>query len=383
MKLTKLLFLAVAASTLAGCDLFGGDDEKADATLYHLSFKSNLELTAEQKDEIKATYAYGVRSKTVKEGVRPQEEIEELKSAGATDADIEKAGKRQDDGSYFFFDQDPMFIEAPSITGYKLSGFYDGNKNVYKPGLTDIDHEMLQGIWNMSNKDTILEAHYEKLTYRYYFNNMEDGDTNPNVGGSYCYLDEGEKQLLPATTTNPHKHFLGWEYEDTIHLDEHGFSTWVLLEDGKLPIDYTEDNLRLNARWEIDMLAISFDFVKDIGDDQKIDVEYEDVIQSMSVNGNITTVDGIREKCEGYPGTTVTKDSNIKMQYGSWLNIFFTLKSGLKISYFEVNGVSQNSIDASHMEPPYINIHQDKIGDDYVVKEDSVITFVVSDVIPD
>lgn len=379
MKLSKLLFLAVAASTLAGCDFPFGGDEKADPKLYHLTFTSNLNLTTEQKDEIKATYAYGVRSKTVQEGVRPQEEIDELKNAGATDADIEKAGKRQDDGSYFFFDQDPMFIEAPNVMGYKLSGFYEGDKKVYKPGLTDIDHEMLQGIWNMNNKDTSLEARYEKLTYSYYFNDMESGDTNPNERGTYCYLDEGVKTLLPAATTNPHKHFVGWEYEDTIHLDDQGHPTWVLLEDNKLPIDYTEDSMRLNARWETDMFKVSFKFVKEIDVETHSNLEFDDVIKTMSLTGTNVTVDGVKDQNNGYPGLLVNKNSEIKMEYGSDLFIYFTLNEGLQTHCFEINDVRQNSIDCSHLVPPYIHIHTDKVGGDYLINKDSVITFVVAD----
>ena len=383
MKTSRLFLLGITALTLSACNPAGPTSQGGgtDAKLYHLTLTSNIELTAEQKNDLKCTYAYGVRDTVVIEGTRPQEQINELKQAGATDADIQKAGKRQADGSYYFFDQDPIFIQAPNVVGYKMNGFYDGAAFVYKPGLTLIDGEKLQGSWNMSNKDITLQASYLKLSYSYYFDVMDPEDVNPNSNGTYCYLDEGKKSLLPATTTNKHKQFVGWEYQDSEHLDSEGIAPWILLENGELPIDYTEEIMRIRARWDVEMHKVSFDFVKDVGGDSPIDMEYDDVIASMSVNGNITTVDGVKEKCEGYPGTAVTKNSVIKMGYGSWLNIFFNLKEGIRVFYFEINGVRQDSIDESHMEHPYINIHNDKVGGDYLIHEDSVITFVLADIV--
>ena len=338
MKLSKLLFLAVAASTLAGCDLpfgpgGGGGDGKIDARVYHLKLSSNIASVS--ADSLKATYAYGVNGKTVTEGVRDPEDIEELKKAGATDADIEKAGKRQDDGSYFFFDGDPMYLESPnSFGGYKYKGFYDKNQNDYvlNQYMTGTDGNLPK--WNMYNRDVNLEARYEKWTYEYYFNNMEAGDTNPNQGGRYCAVDDGVVTLLPATTSNPHKHFVGWEYQDTTKEDDHGIAPWVRLEDGKLPVEYYEETMRIGAIWETDYLKVSFDFKLYVEPEVFEPVSYEDTIVSMSAHGNLTKIDGelISE------ATSVTKDSEIKMEYGSWLNIFYTLNSKYNIFYFELNG---------------------------------------------
>lgn len=375
----KLILLPLLGVALAGCDSpFGPADEKANPNLYHLVLSSNIqEVTA---DQLKATYAFGVDGPTVTEGVRDEDEIAELKKAGATDEDIAKAGKRQDDGSYYFFEEDPMYLEAPnSFGGYKYKGFYDKDTNtyLYNQYMTGNDGNIPR--WNMYGKDANIEAHYEKWTYHYYFNNMDDGDTNPNVEGDYCALDDNAVTLKPATTTNTNKKFVGWEYEDTLHLDPQGYSTWVLLEDNKLPVDFYEENMRISPRWEYKHAKISFEFELYIDPETSRSLEYDDVITSMTAHGNLTTIDGVKEPCEPQSyGTPVNKNSVIEMQMNSWLELFYTLNPDYEIFYFMLNGERNDYINANHMNPPYISI-----SDDTVLEEETLITFVVSEVIPE
>lgn len=383
MKIKNLILLPLLAATLSSCDLpfgpGGGGDEKADPTLYQLKLSSNLASVSQ--DSLKATFAYGVEGKEVKEGVRDADEIAELKKAGATDADIAKAGKRQSDGSYYFFEADPMYLESPNSNGgYKYMGWYDKdeNKYIYNQYMTGNDGNIPR--WNMYQKNANLEAHYEKWTYHYYFNSMmEDCDTNPNAEGNYCAVDNGVVTLLPATTTSTNKKFIGWEYEDTLHTDAQGYSTWVLLEDNKLPVEYYEENMRISPRWEYEQATISFEFELYIDPETSQPLEYDDVITSMTAHGNLTTIDGVKEPCEPQSyGTPVNKNSVIKMQMGSWLDLFYSLNPDYEVFYFMLNGERNNFIDAKHMNPPYISI-----SDDTVLEKETVITFVVSEVVAD
>ncbi|MCQ2801900.1 MAG: hypothetical protein MJ222_04685 [Bacilli bacterium] len=65
--------------------------------------------------------------------------------------------------------------------------------------------------------------------------------------------------LIPAITSNPHKHFVGWEYQDTTKEDDHSIIPWVRLEDGKFPVEYYEETMRIGANWETDYLKVCFD----------------------------------------------------------------------------------------------------------------------------
>lgn len=373
MKLNKLPLFLLSSMCLCACDLLGIGGEKEDATLYKLTLTSNKE---EVMSELKATYAYGVQGKTVTQGVRDEDEIQALKDAGATDDDIAKAGKKQSDGSYYFFDQDPMYIEAPnSFDGYKFLGFYDkeNNKYLYNPYMTGQDGNIPK--WNMQDKNMTVEARYEKFTYNYYFVNMEDGVTNPNQGGNYCYVDDGEVALLPPVIEEgSHKSFGGWQYEDIANAVEGQESTWITLEDNKLPINYYEDSLRIAPIIENEKFKISFAFEKYIDPETPNEIlTFEEAMVSMTCHGNLTTIDGVLEPCEmSSKGTPITDESEIVIDSVSgWCEFFFTLKAGLGFFYVELNGVRNETINASHMEDPYISINQ---GD---ITQDSVITFVL------
>ena len=179
-KIKMILVSVLSIITLASCG------EKPDTTLYSVELSSNITLTAAQKAGLTAELAFGADGK----GSRDEYEVEELKKAGATDADIEKVGKLQDDGKYYFYDQDPMYLNAPEVEDYMFRGFYEKgtDKFVYKrhaDATTGLDNR-----WNCPGKNIELEARYEKLTYDYYFNTVEAGQTNPNGAGSYCPILE-------------------------------------------------------------------------------------------------------------------------------------------------------------------------------------------------
>lgn len=331
--------------------------EEIDATLYQLTLSSNITLSEEQKTQLKATYGYGEPSATVKQGVRDAEEIEELKKAGATDADINKAGVRQQDGSYFFFEADPIYLEAPMITGYKLLGFYnkaDGRLEL-NPILQDIDGGKYLPRYNMDNKNVELEARYQKWTYSIGFNNMEEGDVNPNTRRSYCFIDEGVITLAPATTTNKFKTFIRWEYQNG--------SEWIALENSTLPPDYYEDSMRIGAVWEIEYFTIDFDFEYQIDAETKQPLTFEQACEKILVHGNLSTVDGEPVYCDTQePKTEVKKNSVLKMQYGSWLEIFITPNEQYNISQYVINdGTSQTYYE-------YISLNKGNITNDSTIK---------------
>ena len=166
MKFKKLLLITGAVICLASCDgLLGGDEEgQTDATLYELKLTSNLDKA---KNNIKAEFGRE----------RSTEECEELIEAGATQADIDKAGTCVD-GTYYFFDQDGIKLFEPFIPGYEFLGWYNGNQSL---GYLDTNYDgNPEYLWNMDNKNTTLEARYKLMNFE------------------ILYMDEGTIQVDPA-----------------------------------------------------------------------------------------------------------------------------------------------------------------------------------------
>ena len=157
-KLAKLLVLASSAALLAGCD-----EGEVDVNLYHLSLSYSANVENGNQDDLVADIAFGIDGK----GERGEGEIEAMLQAGATEEDIAKAGVRQDDGSYYFFDQDPILLHSPEIPGYRKVGWFDKetNEKVYSEHFGMNDGLYTQARWNMLNKDTELEARYDYLKY--------------------------------------------------------------------------------------------------------------------------------------------------------------------------------------------------------------------------
>lgn len=214
----KLLLLTLTLLLVASCACFFGacGEDDIDAKLYHLTITHSSNVTIEQ-DKLKATYAYGCNGTTVTEGVREQDEIHALKKAGATEDDIIKAGKRQADGSYYFFESDPMYIEAPEVEGFRFLGFYDKatNKLAYRPIITDIDGKRGLARWNMTQGDVELEARYEVLKYSISYCDMNGLITNPTNPTEYNSSEKVNVELNDPAKIEGYK-FKYWYYVEIL-----------------------------------------------------------------------------------------------------------------------------------------------------------------------
>ena len=201
MKLSKLLFLAVAASTLAGCDLpfgpgGGGDDGEIDPKLYELKLTTNLDKA---KAGIKAEF----------KGERDEDEVQELLKAGATQADIDKAGTCVD-GIYYFFNQDPVNLYEPFLPGYEFLGWYNGNEWL---GYLDPDYDGTPNyIWNMLDKNTTLEARFKLMQFEILY--MDEGTTavDPKGNPTTWNIEDGEVELKHEDKESQGLKFEGWTF---------------------------------------------------------------------------------------------------------------------------------------------------------------------------
>ncbi len=218
------MILSLSAIPLAACDFFGGED--VDATLYKLklSYSSNVASTLDEKD-LKAQLAFGEDGR----GARDDDEIEELKKAGASDADVAKAGSKQGDGYYYFFDQDPMIIDAPTLEGYVFEGMYFKGTDELAFRSNYVDPNGNRARWNMETKgaESIeLEARYVALTYSI----------------TYCYgiesgPDRTHSGVMPNGAHNNPATF-NYELEKNVTLDDpqeingYEFKYWYYTHDG-------------------------------------------------------------------------------------------------------------------------------------------------------
>lgn len=198
MKLTKLLFLAVAASALAGCDLpFGSDEEeKIDPTLYELRISTNLEKA---KGGIRAELAHE----------RDHEDVQALLDAGATQADIDKAGTCVD-GVYYFFNQDPINLYEPFLVGYEFLGWFGGNEF---QGYLDVDYDGTPNyIWNMPGKNTNLEGRFKLMQFDILY--MDEGTQTVDSKGNPTRwnIEDGEVELKHEDKEAQGLKFEGWTF---------------------------------------------------------------------------------------------------------------------------------------------------------------------------
>lgn len=368
-KLISVLGLSLAVVGLASC---GGD---VDTTLYKLTLSTNIDekLTEDQKGQLLAVYGYGQPGREIVEGVRPQEDIEELKKAGATDEDIAKVGKRQSDGSYYFYEQDPIYIKTPTVEGYYLDAmYYKGTNNLaFTPGLTKgwDQTEYTQNRWNMDAKNVELEARYKVSSYHPSFQNLSDDVTNPNtLPQNYSFVADGEITLAPATSSNPHKHFVAWTYQKYVE------GVWTTFQITSLPKDYEESTLDIGAIWEIDYLKVNFEFKEYVDPETINDLTWSDTVTTMSISSNLAKVDGVAVGSR--VNTTITSSSVVEVDGENGdIQIFYNLKPEFEIFHFELNGERNDQISASHMNPPYVNLTKE------FLTADSTITFVVSRVL--
>lgn len=196
MKLTKLLLLGIVSLSLIGCDLSGGDEGEVDPTLYELKLTTNLDKA---KDKIKAELSRE----------RDDDEVQELIEAGASQEDINKAGTCID-GTYYFFDQDPINLYEPFIPGYEFLGWYNGNEFL---GYLDTDYDGNPNyIWNMLNEKTTLEARFKLVNYSILY---MDEDVSPALcqeNPKTWNVEQGEVELKYTDRQSDGLKFEGWSF---------------------------------------------------------------------------------------------------------------------------------------------------------------------------
>ena len=201
MKITKVLLLTVAAISLAGCDLpfgpgGGDDDEKIDATLYELRLTTNLDKA---KGGITAELAHE----------RDPEDVQALLDAGATQADIDKAGTCVD-GVYYFFDQDPINLYEPFLVGYEFLGWFDGNEFL---GYLDVDYDGTPNyIWNMPGKNTNLEARFKLMQFDILYMDEGTQTVDPKGNPTRWNIEDGEVELKHLDRESEGLKFDGWTF---------------------------------------------------------------------------------------------------------------------------------------------------------------------------
>lgn len=195
MKIKKLLFIALACTSLSGCG-FGEDDGNIDTTLYELKLTSNL-------DKAKT----GLNAELSRE--RSQDEIDELLENGATQADIDKSGTCIN-GTYYFYDQDPVNLSEPFLPGYEFLGWYQGNQWL---GYLDTDYDgNPEYIWNMDNKNVTLEARFQLITYTILYMDEETGPARYTENPTTWNVEQEEIVLNHADRSAEGLKFDGWTF---------------------------------------------------------------------------------------------------------------------------------------------------------------------------
>lgn len=340
--------------------------EEIDPKLYHLTIHyTGVTLNDDQKADFKATFGDGQMGTTVVEGTRDEEEIKALKDAGATDADLAKAGVRQDDGSYYFFESDSIYIEYPEVDNYRFICFYyEGtDQQAHNPRVTGQYEKSLNKFF-MPNRDVVLEARYEVLSYSFSIDNMSSGQSNdqdnPETGiiRTYCPLNDGDFVLKDAITTNPHEEFLRWEYEDSAHANG-GVAEWIPLENNKLPKTFngsedpfTVEIMRIRAVFETEKLNVSFKF-KYLEEQTPTDISESIVCSEIKIQGNKTTVGD--QNISSAPVVVTGSSNNILVEYGSSFYVFVTPQDGYYVCGYVVNGIEFDYSTDSR----YLNIYED------------------------
>lgn len=199
MKFTKVLFLTVAASCLAGCDFPFGPSEEQDVNLYSLTLKTNIEgfetPTARLKEE------------------RDEEEIQEWIDAGATREDVDKTNKLID-GKYYYFSQDAIYLDFKQVPGYQFLGWYEGNEFIGRFGTDDNNDGEPDYWWNMYDRDVVLEARFVLIDYTLLY--MDEGTSRISTDNPTSW----NVKQAPIELTHPEvtgKDFKGWSTTISAH----------------------------------------------------------------------------------------------------------------------------------------------------------------------
>lgn len=191
MKPQKILFLAITCATLSGCDF-----NEIDTTLYELKLTTNL-----------AKAENGIRAEMV--GERSSEEVEALLELGVSQEEIDKAGTCVD-GTYYFYDQDPIYLYEPFLPGYEFIGWFDGTHFL---GYLDTDYDgNPEYIWNMPNRNTTLEAQFKLINYEILYMDEATGPAEYNGNPTTWNVEQGEVTLNHKDKTADGYKFDGWTF---------------------------------------------------------------------------------------------------------------------------------------------------------------------------
>lgn len=201
MKFKKILLVAIAAMGLASCDFFGDpkDEEEVDPNLYTLELKVNM--TGADFQNIGLEY-------------EPMDEEEmdfmaqEYGDKGITKENLLKCGTKDQDGKYLFMSQDGFILKAPMVAGYEMIGWYDGNNKI--DGSVDYTYDGKTDYKvNMPAKNTVLEARYTPITYKFRMSSEVDNEVISN-GMKEWNITMGDYNLVPPTIEG--KAFKNWKF---------------------------------------------------------------------------------------------------------------------------------------------------------------------------
>ena len=356
--------MVLCMTMLAGCDMSGG--EKGDTNLYHLVIKPSSNIT-ETGLNFEAKLAFGERHDI---NVRPEDEVEALLSDGASQTDIDKAGVKQSDGSYYFFAADPIIVTVPELEGYIFVGFYNKETgDLYRPMLSktrldDGTEVELMSRWNMPGKDTVLEARYKNLEYKisycYGFDKSRDALDNPLPSGlmpagthsnpqNYVYANQKDVTLTAPTET-----FAGYE-----------FDYWYYRE------DYTGNKIKVTTlpkTYEEGVLHATVD-ANDVKDcELTLFAEYKELDYTLTINvkngdQTITNVDNFLIFKQN--GENVELDE--RYPYGTSLFLMVDVAE-LDVDGYILEGIYVNDVKVPDIEPGRIsNVADITITNDTVI----------------
>ena len=357
-KIKKILLLAGLSMTLSGCDvlagLFGGG-EKVDATLYHLKL-SYCDLVSGQEgfDQslLTAQYAFGEDGS---EHTLDQDSIDEYMQAGETEEDIAKHGQRQEDGSYYFFSGDPMFIEAPKVDGYVFLGFFEKGSTSEQFTFNNrqyVDHltgELVTPRWNMEDKDIELEARYEVLKYTInYDNDVKEYGLNGNLANGTVYNTLTDDPFTLKTPVEPHgMHFVRWYYAkdngNAFNPDaRQTFETITELPRGEHDAIYTTSSgyaITLFAEYSYEEYDFTFDYHKATVGTDSVAVERDEVCEYLKISGNNTTVAGNKIDLDSDTKVVfINVGDEVTISYDSWAVIYVKPTQGYYLWFTLFNG---------------------------------------------
>lgn len=362
MKLTKLLLLALSLMGISACGPSSGGQVDVNPYKLTLSYSSNVQF---DKNDLTATFAFGQRHDVT---TRSQDEINEYLRNGAKQEDIDKTGKRQNDGSYFFFSGDPIILSVPDISktpGFKFLGFFEKNTNqwVYTPKkvqctLDDGSKEMLMARWEMPNRNIELEARYEYLTYDVTYCDMDGKILYPVNPVVYDGSLQTGITLLPQEKEG--YEFKRWYYKQIVFLDNGGVEQKIVTCT-KLP-DFYDDTIISTTPNGYELIL----FAEYERSSNKHDVTFKIDNQLSWYSVKLVDLDGKQ--------TDIRVGTNpIQVEHGYKLDIWVDT-SMIDTENYEFAGIFVNGVECPVDAGGRHNNHPDQI----VINKDTIIEAKVS-----